>query len=37
MIEWAGAPKLAEIVAHAEGITKNGEPVTERVALAAGG
>jgi serine/threonine protein kinase len=36
VIEWAGAPKLAELVAHAEGITKNGEPVTERVTLAAG-
>lgn len=36
VIEWAGAPKLAELVAHVAGITLNGEPVTERVTLAAG-
>jgi hypothetical protein len=36
VIEWSGAPKLAELVAHAEGITKDGEPVTERVTWGAG-
>ncbi|MCX4240557.1 serine/threonine protein kinase [Paraliomyxa miuraensis] len=36
VIEWAGAPKPAELVAHAEGITMNGNAVTERVAWEAG-
>ena len=36
VIEWSGAPKLAELVAHAEGITKNGAAVTERVTWGTG-
>jgi serine/threonine protein kinase len=36
VIEWAGAPKLAELVAHGPGVTIDGEPVTERVVWTAG-
>jgi serine/threonine protein kinase len=36
VIEWSGAPKLAELVAQSEGITKDGEPVTERVTWGVG-
>jgi hypothetical protein len=36
VIEWAGAPKLAELVAHAPGITLDGQAVTERVPLSVG-
>jgi serine/threonine protein kinase len=36
VIEWDGAPKLAELVPHAEGITKNGEAVSERVVWGVG-
>lgn len=36
VLEWSGAPKLAELVPHGEGVTKGGEPVTERVTWGAG-
>jgi len=36
VIEWAGAPKLAELVAHGDGVTRNGEAVVGRVPWAAG-
>jgi serine/threonine protein kinase len=36
VLEWAGSPKLAELVAHAKSVTINGEPVTERVSLSPG-
>jgi serine/threonine protein kinase len=36
VLEWAGSPKLAELVAHTKGVTINGEPVTERVSLSPG-
>lgn len=36
VIEWTGAPKLAELLAHAPGVTLDGQTVTERVAIPAG-
>ena len=36
VIEWDGAPKLAELVSHADGITKDGEAVGERVTWGVG-
>ena len=36
VIEWAGTPKLAELVAHTDGVTLDGQPVSERVSLAPG-
>ncbi len=36
VIEWAGTPKLAELVAHSPGVMRNGEAVTERIELAVG-